>query len=79
LAHVAHGVDVLRGNRLFQPDELERLDLLGKALGRRQVVAGVHIDGQLDRLGQRLPHEGHLVGHVVDLGVVGSPVDTIEA
>jgi hypothetical protein len=70
LQHVAHGVDVLRWNRLFQPHQLERLHFFGEVLGGRQVVARVHVHRQLNVLRQRLAHERDLVDHVIDLGIV---------
>lgn len=49
LADVAHGVDVLGRDRLFQPHQLEGFQLDGHALARGGVVAAVHIDVDLER------------------------------
>ena len=79
LAHVAHRVDVLGRDRLLEPQQLEGLQLPGHPLARPGVVASVHVDGELDALGQRLAHERDLVHHVIDLGVVRRPVHPVEA
>jgi hypothetical protein len=78
-ANLAHGVDVLGRHRFLEPQQLEVLDFLGDALTGGGVVARVHIHGEVDVLGIVLAREGDLGQHVIDLGVVGGPVDAIEA
>ena len=66
-------------DRLFQPQQLEGFELDGHALARGGIVAAVHIDGQIHALVHGAAHEGDLFHHAVDLGVVGRPVDPVEA
>jgi hypothetical protein len=47
-SHLTQGVDVLSGDRLLQPHQIERLHLPSDAGGARHVITRVKVDAEVD-------------------------------
>ena len=54
---------------LLEEEQMKGLRFLCHPLAGRHVVAPVHVDGQVDRWADRLPHRRHPLDHPVELGV----------
>jgi hypothetical protein len=66
-ANITHGVDVLGRHRLLEPHQLEWLQFLGDFLTRGCIIAGVHIDREIERLSILLARKCDFRDHVLDL------------
>ena len=79
MAHIRHGIDVLRRHRFFQPKQAEGLEFLRYTLRRPSVVPPVHITGEFHFLGNGFTYMLDPADHTINLGIVGRPVGVVKA